>query len=266
MGVAERRVADFVLAHPEEVLRSSITQVAEVSDTSEGTVVRFCRSVGYRGYQQLKISLARELVPPLKLIHEDVREGDDAFTVAQKVLHADVQAILDTLKILDRVELERAVESIRLASKVEFYGVGSSAPVAVDAYYRLLQIGVDASVCTDSHFQVVSAARLDKGCVAVGISHTGSTRETLAALSAARRSGATTICITSFPKSPVTLVSDIRLVTAARETVFRPEAMASRIAHLCVVDVLYVNIALRRLSRSLEYMGRASEALSEKRL
>lgn len=265
LNAAEQRVADAILARPGDVVSLSVSQLAEIAGTADSTVVRFCQTLGYKGYYDLKINLARDLVTPLADIHEDVDLKDDVATIASKVISSDIQALKDTLQILDATELERAVSALLSARKVEFYGVGSSGPMAVDAYYRFLRIGIPAFVATDSHIQSVSASMLDKDSLAVGISHTGSTIETVQALERAKRAGAGTVCITSFAKSPITRFADIKLITAARETKFRSEAMASRIAQLTVIDVLYVGTATRRFDAAMRSLRVSHEVLAAKR-
>jgi RpiR family carbohydrate utilization transcriptional regulator len=152
-----------------------------------------------------------------------------------------------------------------VAERVEFYGIGSAAPIAEDIYYRMLRIGVKCAVATDSHVQAVSASLTDKSVVTVTISHSGSTRETLDATRLAKQSGAKTIVITNYGRSPIQEYADVVLHTAAQETRFRTEAMTSRVAQLSVVDTLYVCVAMARFEESLENINRTADVLSIKR-
>jgi DNA-binding MurR/RpiR family transcriptional regulator len=181
------------------------------------------------------------------VLAEEIHAGDTPAQIARKVFQADMQAIAQTIELLDDRALNRAVNALDTARRIEVYGVGSSGPIAVDAYYRLLRIGLPVGVVTDSHMQAVSASLLRKGDAAFIISHTGRTRETLNAAEKARSASATVIALTSFQRSPITTIAHVVLVTASAETAFRVEAMASRIAHLSVVDALYVALATRRL-------------------
>ncbi len=262
---AERKVAEYVLAHPQEVTLFSVNELARYTSASEATVVRFCRALAFTGYKDFKLALAAESSGAVSIIHEDVSPDDDVMTITRKLFRSDLQAIADSLQTLDRGEMERAVSALSTATRIEFYGNGSSAPAAIDAYYRFIRIGLPAAVVTDSYMQAVSSTQLRAGQVAFAISHTGRTQEAIFALRKAREGGATTICLTSNIRGPITEFSDIKLITAARETAFRNQAMASRISHLSVIDALYVNLAMRRFDYAQERARMADAALDERR-
>ena len=232
---------------------------------SEGSIVRLCQQLDLKGFQDLKLSLARDLVEPVQFIHEDLKPEDDVDTVVEKIFRSDIQALADTLKVLDLAAMQAAVKLILAAERVEFYGIGSAAPVAIDAHYRMLRIGIKCSVVVDSHVQAVSASLTGPEVVTVTISHSGSTMETLAATRLAKESGAKTIVITNYGKSPILAYADVVLHTAARETQFRTEALTSRIAELGIVDALNACVALATYQRSLDNIRRTFDVLSTKR-
>jgi RpiR family transcriptional regulator, carbohydrate utilization regulator len=260
---AEQRVAQYIEQHPDEVIHLSVQTLAQRIQVSEATIVRCCRSIGYRGLRDLKLSLAAESVTPLQEIHEDILPGDSVGTVARKVLQSDIQAIADTLAVLDPKLLERAVEALLHATRIEFYGIGSSLPIALDAYYRFLRAGLPATVVTDPLMQAVSAAHLPPASVAFAISHSGRTRETLNALRCARSTGAFCILLSSHAHAPLSQYADISLITSARETAFRNAALTSRIAHLSVIDALYVALAMRRPESSLAALERSTTVIAD---
>lgn len=261
-----RRVAEFICERPEDVVHMTVTQLAEATGVSEGSVVSLCQQMGARGFQQLKIVLAQDLVKDVQFIHEDLEKGDDTSTILKKIFASNAQALSDTLEVLDPDAMARAVQAIRNARRVELYGIGSAAPIAEDAYYRLMRIGVDARVVTDSHVQAISATQTGPGVTTLTVSHSGSTHETLSATRLAKEAGATTISITSFARSPIIRYSDIVLTTMARETQFRTEAMTSRIAQLAIVDALIACIAMSDYDRAVENITRTFDTLSIKRL
>lgn len=261
-----RRLAEFICAQPEEVVNMTVTQLAEATGVSEGSVVSLCQQIGTRGFQQLKILLAQDLVRDVQFIHEDLERGDDTPTILNKIFASNTQALADTQEVLDADAMARAVHAMRSARRVELYGIGSAAPVVEDAHYRLLRIGLDARVVTDSHVQAISAAQTGPGITTLTVSHSGSTHETLAATRLAKEAGATTITITSFGRSPIMRYSDIVLTTAARETRFRTEAMTSRIAQLAIVDALIACLAMSDYDRAVENITRTFDTLSIKRL
>ncbi|ACT60171.1 MurR/RpiR family transcriptional regulator [Hirschia baltica] len=265
LGPSTSTIADYVLGHANAVVGMSVTELAEATGTSEGSVINLCRQLGLSGFQQLKLSLAQEVVRPVQFIHEDLQPSDDTSTVCQKMFHAGSEALRETLSILDPDAISMAVDVIRSADRVEIYGIGSSAPIAEDAQYRMLRIGLDAKVVVDSHIQAISASRTGPNVAVLTISHSGSTHETLAATRLARDAGAKTIIITNFASSPLQAYADVKLYTMARETKFRSEAMTSRIAQLCILDVLIAALALDDYERATTVLRQTSEVLSIKR-
>ena len=262
---AEQRIANAIFQNPEEVINLSVTELAEKSSASESSVVRFCKSLGYKGYYELKISLARELVITPQQIYEEIGLKDDVSTVKHKVFQSNILALQETIKILNEKELERAVKALCKANLLVFYGMAGSAAVALDSAHKFLRINIRSVSYSDSHMQAISASLLGKGDVAFGISHSGSSKDVVDALRIARQDQATTICLTHHTKSPITKVADIKLYTAARETALRSDAMTSRIAQLSILDVLYVSVALKRYDLSVQSIERSKNALAGKK-
>lgn len=259
------RIADYFLANAAEVVHMSVTEVAERAGASEGSVVTLCQQLGARGFQQVKIALARDLVQPVQFIHEDLARDDDTATVIEKIFRSGLNALQDTLKVLDTGAMGRAVEAILRAQRVEVYGIGSAAPIAEDANYRLLRIGIESKVVVDSHVQAISAALTGPHVAVLTVSHSGSTHETVTATRLAKEAGAATICVTNYGKSPLLAHADIVLHTVARETQFRTEAMTSRIAQLAIVDALIACLALATYDRAVGTIARTFDVLSTKR-
>jgi RpiR family carbohydrate utilization transcriptional regulator len=262
---AARRIAEFIAANPADVVHMSVTELADRAGASEGSVVSLCRRLGARGFHHLKLALARDLVQPVHFIHEDLTRDDDVATIVDKVFLSNIQALSDTLKVLDRAAVARAVALILAAESVELYGVGSAAPIAEDAQYRMLRIGINCKVVTDSHIQAISASLTGPKVVVITVSHSGSTHETVTATRLAREAGARTICITNYGKSPIQSHADVVLFTMARETEFRTEAMTSRIAQLGIVDALIACLAMATYDRAVETIRKTFEVLSTKR-
>ncbi|WP_040308792.1 MurR/RpiR family transcriptional regulator [Asticcacaulis biprosthecium] len=260
-----RRIADYVLAQPHRIVSMSITELSEATGASEGSVINFCRRLGLSGFQQLKLSLAQESVRPVHFIHEDLERDDDLDTVCRKIFHSGIQALRDSLSVLDVKQLSRAVDIFRTAKRIEIYGIGSAAPIAEDAHYRMLRIGLDAKVVIDSHVQAISASRTGPDVAVLTVTHSGATHETVAATRLAREAGARTVVITNFARSPIQAYAEVVLFTMARETLFRTEAMTSRIAQLCVVDALIAALALADYDRSTATLKQTFETLSIKR-
>jgi RpiR family transcriptional regulator, carbohydrate utilization regulator len=264
LSEAEQRVGRFMEEHPDNFVRLAVRTLAEAIGVSEATIIRYCQSLGYAGLRELKLALATERATPLQLIHEDIRQGDSALRVAHKVLHADIQAIADTIAVLDHVALERSVALLSAAPRIEFYGVGSSIPVVLDAYYRFLRIGIPTAAVTDPYIQIVSAAQLTTGAVAFAISHSGRSIETLNALQTARKAGATTLLLTSHANTAIGEHADIQLITADRDVTGHTESLARRIAQLSLIDALCMGVLMRRTDASREAEARVAVAFTER--
>jgi DNA-binding MurR/RpiR family transcriptional regulator len=267
---AEQRVARVVLDNPGSVARRSITEVADQAGTSETTVTRFCKAIGVGGYPELRIALAADTARTEMRAERDlggeIGPADDLRQVVGKVTFADARAVEETAAQLDVAVLQEVVDVVAAAGRVDVYGVGASAFVAADLQQKLHRIGRVCFAWNDTHIMLTSAAVLGSGDVAVGISHTGATTDTIEALRTARQHGATTVALTNFPRSPITEVADLVLTTAARETTFRSGAMASRIAQLTVVDCLFIGVAQRHLPDAIGALEATREAVGPHRL
>lgn len=266
---AEQRVAKIVLAEPASIARRSITDVAEAAGTSETTVTRFCKAIGVGGYPDLRIALAADTArttPRDRDLGSDISEEDDITQIIDKIGYADSRAVEETTGQLDAAVLAPIVDAVADARRVDVYGVGASAFVALDLQQKLHRIGLTCFAWSDTHNALTSAAVLRADDVAIGISHTGATAETVEILREARRRGATTVAITNFERSPITEAADHVLTTAARETTYRSGAMASRIAQLTVIDCLFVGVAQRHLDTAKTALEATYEAVGGHRL
>jgi DNA-binding MurR/RpiR family transcriptional regulator len=265
LRTAEQRVADFILKHAEDLIYLTVTELAERTQTSESTVVRLCQKIGYKGYQEFKIMLARDLVGPTETVYEQIEPADSLETLKAKVFQANAQALKDTIEVLSDSELQLAVDAIATCRKIEVYGIGGSAPLAFDAYHKFMKLGIVVVWLNDSDLMAMSSALLQSGDVALGISHTGGSRDVCDAMELAQKAGATTICITHRATSPITKVANIKLFTAAKETAFGSDATSSRIAQLSIIDTLYAGIANRDYEKSLGRIQKTREASAGKR-
>jgi len=261
---AEDRVAAVVLADARRTSDLTITALAQVAETSETTVLRFCKRLGLRGYPQLRLALAAESALPReqRMAASDISATDTIDDIIAKVATVDSSAVEETAQQLNRDALRAAVGAIAGAGRVDIYGIGASAIVGADLQQKLHRIGVVSFAWNDPHIALTSATLLVKRDVAVAISHSGATSETIESLAAARGRGATTIAITNFPLSPLATAADIVLTTAARETTLRSGATASRIAALTVVDCLYIAVAQRDLPRARTHVADSRKAVA----
>jgi len=262
---AERAVAEYVLDNAEQIMQASISEAARDIEVGESTIIRFCRALGYKGYQEFKLRLAQDLVEPVEFIHENITFKDSVSDLAQKVFQTNIKAVENTMKSLDPGMVEVAAKALANAKKIDIYGVGYSSFTALDAKLKFVRLGLNADAYGDAHLQMMAAVTLSSKGVAIGISHSGSTRDVVDALSTARKAGATTIAITNFAPSPITKASDVVLLTASPESPLGGEVLTSRIAQLCVIDMLSVALAVTLGEGCLELIKKTSESVKKKR-
>lgn len=272
LAPAERRVGQVVVSDAALAATLTITELAERAKTSETTVIRFCRALGFGGYPELRLTLATEAgrveggSSGGRIVGSDIGPGDDLAQVVDKIAFADARAVEETAAQLDIAVLGEVVDALAAARRIDIYGVGASAFVAADFQQKLHRIGRVAFAWSDVHIALTSAALLGPDDVAVGISHTGATTDTADALAEAGRRGATTVALTNFPKSPLAEMARHVLTTAARETTFRSGAMSSRLAQLTVVDCLFVAVAQRSYAETRAALESTYEAVASRRL
>ena len=233
-------------------------------------MIRFCRAVGFSGYPSLRLALAaeggRSEAGHARDLTGDIVADDDLDEVVEKIAFADARAVQDTARQLDLDQLHAVIDALVAAPRVDVYGVGASGMVAQDLQQKLHRIGRVAFAWPDPHMALTSAALLTSRDVAVGISHSGATQDTLDALEVARRHGATTVAVTNFPRSPLATRADHVLTTAARETTFRSGATASRLAQLTVIDCVFVGVAQRTYDTSQRALELTHDAVVDRRV
>jgi DNA-binding MurR/RpiR family transcriptional regulator len=269
LAPAERRVAAEVVRDPGAAAAKTISDLAAQCRTSGATVLRFCRAVGFDGYRELRLALAAAAqaanADGERAVGSDIGPRDSLSEVVKKITYADARAVEETGAQLQPTSLGAVVDAVVKARRVDIYGVGASAFVAMDLQQKLYRIGYMVYAWPDPHSAVTSAALLGPQDVAIGISHTGTTEDTIASLAEARRCRAVTVAITNFPGSRIAAVADHVLTTAARETTFRSGAMASRIAALTVVDCLFVAVAQRNYRQTIRALEQTYAAVQARR-
>lgn len=259
---SEKKVADYILENYMRVLNYTVMELAEKADVSDATVVRFCRSVGYKGFQDLKINLAQDAIVPYKHLNNSLEEEDTPEQIVSKVVRSEIETLEETLHILDVQELESAAKAIKNAKRVVFFGAGGSAMVAHDALHKLLKIGIRCIVEEDADIQAMESALLEDGEVAIGISHSGTNKGVLDCLRNAKANGAITIGLTTYGKSPLQRMCDHVLMTSTKETVFKSESVTARIAQLAVIDSLVAVISFMDYDSSYNAIQKTRNATS----
>ncbi len=262
---AEQLVVDYISQNPAEVIRLSVAELAENSGVSDATVVRTCRRLGMQGYQDLKLTLAKDIVTPLQSIHEEIREGDNLSTIVEKVFQGNMHALEFTYNTLSIESIEKVTDAIINANKIIIIGLGNSHSIAMDFQHKLMRLGLSPIALTDSHLQAIAMANLVKNDVVFAISHSGSSIDIVNSVKLAKEYGATTISLTNINRSPLSKITDIQLYTAAKETQYRIVALSSRIAQMSIIDSIYTCIASKSVNAEVEIFGRIEKALSTKK-
>ena len=263
MGKSERKVADWLFSHSGEILPYSITDLASMCDSSEATIVRFSKRLGCSGYQELKIVLARE--SEKTVIAPTITGADDCFSIFEKVCNDAYLSLERTKKTLSAEAMARAADAICAARRIVLIGLGASAQVAEDASNKFLRAGCNSSAYADTHMQAIVVSQLRPGDVLIGISQSGTSKDIVEAMKAARGHGATTISITSRERSPITRQSDIVLLTDTEETRHSTLGLSSHLARLIVIDSLCYKIVYRN-SQSAFTIGESEAELQSKRI
>nr|WP_197682908.1 MurR/RpiR family transcriptional regulator [Jiangella sp. DSM 45060] len=271
LPAALQRVGEQVLSAPAVVARATILETAERSGTSAATVTRFCRALGLPGYADLRLAMAEETGRSSAVagwevdIGREILPTDSLQEMLDLITTADLRAIQETAAQLDLTEVEKAADAIADAGRVEVYGIGGSALVAGEMQLCLHRIGIPTWSWSDVHVGLTSAALLGPSDVAIAVSHSGATYETVEMLSAAGSRGATTVALTSYRNSALAEVADIVLTTAIHETTFRPDALAARHPQLIVLDLIYVAVAQRRYETTGVALNLTAQAVSAHR-
>lgn len=264
----EQQIAAFILDYPNDVINMSIDELASACGTSTSSVVRLCKSLNYSGYKELCRMLSTDLALSQNevITYNDVRPGDSVDSIVRSVCMSNMKAIENTMSILDIGELEKAVNAIIKADRVDFYGIGTSGLVALDAYNKFLRINKISMSSADPHEQILTATSLKKGDVAVLISYTGDTKDILETADIIKKTEATIISITRYSKNLLSERSDIRLYSSSSETLIRSGAMGSRIAQLTVIDILYTAVTSHEYEKVKKYLDKTRLVSSRKHI
>ena len=265
MRPSEQSVARFVLSHPNLVISLSFPEISARAGVSQPTVARFCRAAGFSGYRDFKLRLAQSLANGVPFVHRDVGMQDSMADVAAKVFDRGIAALVTVRNHLDPEALEKATKLLTKATRIEFYGLGNSGIVAMDAQHKFFRLGIPALAYSDPHVHAMSASLLGKGDVVVAISGTGRTRELIRSVEIARDAGADVIAITS-SASPLARLATVALNADVPEDLDVYAPMTSRMVHLVMIDALSVGVAIARGPELVKRLKRAKEVIADRRI
>ena len=280
LSPVQRRVAQYVLDHPDTTIYHSVTELSEATRSSEGSIIRFCQDLGFSGFQEFKLTLAVELDPPSRTPSANGgfaaraagpgagRDGDQQGSAEQLMarLAANATAALDDTATLFEVEAFQTVaDRLAVATHVDIYGVGASGVVAQYFAYKLLRLGVTVQAFSDMHLGSMSASNLGAGTVAIGVSSSGSTLDTLQALRTAKEAGAFTVAVTNRLKSPLAKIADRSLFASPPESPLTGGDVFAKIGQLLVLEAL-VRLMVTSDAALLEVVERTARVVADRSL
>lgn len=265
---AEKKIADYMLLQRQECQYMSISEMAEVANVAEATVSRFCRRLGYKGYSAFKLAVAGSgsTHRPMSPLYGEIQAEDSLGDMCQKIYAADVDAITQTLSLINPGAVTRAAELILSADRVLCMGLGGSMVIAQEAAHLFSTALSNFYAVEDSHFQAIRCALLTSRDVVMYFSYSGSTRDVVDVMKSVQERGAKTILITRFPKSPGASCADVVLECGAREGPLQMGSVAARMGQLYLIDVLFNEVCRRDMETCRERRKRVADALADKHL
>lgn len=267
---SEKKVADYVLSNGYDIQPMSLAKLAKESGVSEPTVMRFVKSLGYTGYSDFKLKMARDMghvsnVEEKKFLMDIHIDADELVeNIPAKMLALTEKALKDTLKLVDIDDFKRVITMITEAEIIDIYGDGNSRSIVTDLVNKLLRIGLKCRSFSDSYLQRLSANQMSNKDLAIGISHSGSTRDTVDSMRIAKEAGAKTIVLTNFRASVITEYADLVFYTGDVETAFYSENMFSRITQLLIVDMIYMGLLLKDYDNNTKRLDKVNMLVTDR--
>lgn len=260
---SEKKIASYIIEHPHESISLTANELGKRCMTSGTAVIRLCKSLDLKGYQDLKMRIAGDLQQTAQRNgFRDIEPNESVHSIIQKMTNNSIQTVRETAELLHTDELQNAVKAITGAKRILFMGIGASGIIAQDAVQKFLRINKHAYACTDLHMAATQVATAHQDDVVVGISFSGQTMDVVEVLKLARQNKVTTISLTKYGRSPVSEQADIRLYTSAtKEPTFRSGAMLSRIAQLHVIDILFMCVASLSYDEIVKHLNNTRDAI-----
>lgn len=265
LNPSEQIAAKYIMEHPKKMIKMTVSELAQFSGSSRSAIIRLCKTIGFKSYQELKISIAGDLNPAHVNgdAYKEINPGSDFRTIAESVSNNHIFSINETLKILDIEKMKMALEWMKKARRIDFYGAGASQLVARDAQSKFMRISKPCTAYADSHLQLTSAVTLSEEDVAFAFSYSGETSQVLTCIKTAKEAGAKTIAITRYGNNSLKQLADLTIEIASSESDIRSAATSSRIVQLTVIDIIYLAIAGCQYQSSLTYLQRSQNVLQK---
>ena len=266
----EKKIAEYILEDPERIKNLTTYELAKNCDTSQASIVRFSKKLGFSGFPDFKLSLSQDIgnrkaESHVNIMHEELKSTDSFEIIGKKVATENTRAVNNTYEITDFNELEKAVQAINSARKIMLAGVGFSGIVARDLYFKLMELGKVASFENDSHMQLSYLSTMNENDILFVISHSGKTLELFNLTKVAKNKGIKIITLTSVANNPIRELGDIRLSTVEMKSDFRATALSPRISQLTVIDMIYIKLMLENENLQ-DYIFNAIELVKDSKL
>lgn len=259
---SEKKIAAYIIENPQEAISLTAMELGKRSSTSGAAVIRLCKSLNLKGFQDLKLRIAGDLQKKNVAGYHDIEPNEDSQSVIEKMTNNSIQTVRETAELLNVDEVDKAVKVLREAERIHFIGVGASSIIAQDAQQKFLRINKSAFAFSDMHVAATQVANFTEQDVVVGISFSGETIEVAKLLELANQKKAKTISLTKYGNHKVTEQADINLYTSAtREPTFRSGATSSRIAQLQVIDILFMCVASLHYEETLKHLDATRDAV-----
>lgn len=241
---AEKQIADFILAKPEEMYRMNINDLAENAKVSLPTVSRFAKRLGFKGFKDFKVALIRDIGVGFHFSPDDIK-SDSVEAITRSLFDKEIANLQETVANLDFTAIEKAAKQIVKADRVLFFSVSSSISTTLDFSWKLSLAGFTCCHNPDIYYQRILAQNSRKNDVALGVSFSGRSREVIDCMKHTKENGTKTICLTTFMDAPITDYADIKLFSAPVEEMYQKIDLPSKISHTVILDAIYLFILLK---------------------
>ena len=266
---SEQQVAQYILEHTEMMEHISLDQLAKEAKVSQPTVLRMLKAVGYHGFKEAKVAFIEERLKKETNTHYDalgipLEKGNQVEDVPGIVIGNTIQLLQNSLQTISAKDLKKAVNAIAQATKVCIFSVENSNTVATDLLTKLLYLGINCQFNEDYYLQNIQAGHMQKGEVAIGISYTGTSKNTVDVLKQAKKSGATTIAITNFTDTPLLKYADIVILTSNTQLLYGNDIF-SRTIHMAVVDMLYTGLLVSDYDKYYSHLKKSGRMIQSQK-
>ena len=249
MTDVDKKIADYINENKESISKLSVSELSKKSNVSSASIVRFSRKLGYSGFGELKIEIAKDLTLNSKDYSYIVKDSDVGINnIVNNITNKSIETIANITKLNELGTIEKAIEKIINSKNVYIFGVGASSLVALDLQQKLLRINKPAITFLDSHTQLMVSSNLNKDDIAISISYSGKSKEVIKSIENAKINGTKCISITKYGENDLTNMCDINLFVPNIENNLREGAISSRIAMLTLIDIIYISIIQKDLN------------------